>query len=188
MFRFLNQSSTNYICNKQKAMKKILLIGSVFSLLYACDSSDKIQAQEGEVTSAIAGDNEMDPEFLAELEQIQKEEEEEQKRLASTRTTMSFDKMIHDFGTIKADTDNKATFIVTNTGKNPLILEDVSASCGCTTAEKPEKPILPGKSDKISVVFHPSASQLNEQKKSITITANTDPKVTLLEIKGFVKE
>jgi hypothetical protein len=168
-------------------MKTLLLTVSILFLLCACDSSDKIQAKDGEVSSAIASGVENDEELMAELEQIRKEEEAEEKRLASTRTTMSFDKLIHDFGTIKADTDNKATFIVTNTGSNPLVVEDVAASCGCTTAEKPEKPILPGKSDKISVVFHPSASQLNEQKKSITITANTDPKVSMLEIKGFVK-
>jgi ATPase subunit of ABC transporter with duplicated ATPase domains len=167
-------------------MKTILSI-TLFFCLCACNSSDQIKAKDGEVRSAIAAEEQSDEELKAELEKIRKEEEEAEKRLAATRTSMSFDKLVHDFGTIKADTDNKATFIVTNTGNNPLILEDVSASCGCTTAEKPEKPILPGKSDKISVVFHPNSGQLNEQKKSITITANTEPKVAMLEIKGFVK-
>jgi hypothetical protein len=78
--------------------------------------------------------------------------------------------------------------VVTNTGKNPLIIDKVDVSGGCTTAEKPEKPILPGKSDKISVVFHPKPGQLNEQKKTITVTANTEPKIVVLDIQAFVNE
>ena len=58
---------------------------------------------------------------------------------------MKFDKMNHDFGNVTADTDNKTYFTVTNTGSNPLIIESVKASCGCTTPTKPEKPIMPEK-------------------------------------------
>lgn len=169
-------------------MKKILFLVSVV-LFTSCNSSDtSIQSKNGEVASAVAAGGESEEELKKSLEEIRKEEETEAKREAASRTTMSFDKLLHDFGTIKVDTENKATFTVTNTGKNPLIIEDVSVSCGCTTAEKPEKPILPGKSDRISVVFHPKPGQLNEQKKNITITANTDPRVVLLDIQAFVKE
>ena len=169
-------------------MKTLLLTGSVFILFTACDSSDKIQAKDGEVSSAIASGVENDKELMAELEQIRKEEEAEEKRLASTRTTMSFDKLIHDFGTIKADTDNKATFIVTNTGSNPLVVEDVAASCGCTTPSKPEKPIPPGKSDEITVVFHPKETQLGQQNKTVTVIANTNPKMEVLSISAMVEK
>ena len=68
---------------------------------------------------------------------------------------MRFDKIVYDYGKIIVDTDNKAFFTVTNTGDKPLIIENVSASCGCTTPKKPEKPIAPGKSDRIEVIFHP---------------------------------
>jgi hypothetical protein len=86
------------------------------------------------------------------------------------------------------DTDNKATFVVTNTGDKPLIISDVAVSCGCTTAEKPSAPIPPGKSDKIAVVFHPKPGQLKEQKKSITVTANTMPEIVVLDIQAYVNE
>jgi hypothetical protein len=102
-------------------------------------------------------------------------------------TTMEFNKMSHDFGKIKADTDNKTTFIVSNTGKNPLIIESVKATCGCTTPSKPEKPIMPGKSDKIEVVFHPKENQLNGQSKTVTVIANTTPDVVVLNLKAFVE-
>lgn len=169
-------------------MKKITFLAIAFVIVSACESGKKIESQNGEIGSSIVAGGESEEELKKSLEEVQKEEEELAKAEAATNTTMSFDKMVHDFGNIKVDTDNNATFVVTNTGKNPLIIEDVSVSCGCTTAEKPEKPIAPGKSDKISVIFHPKPGQLKEQKKSIAITANTNPKVVSLDIKAFVKE
>jgi hypothetical protein len=61
-------------------------------------------------------------------------------------------------------------------------------SCGCTTAKKPEKPILPGGTDKIEIVFHPKVGQLDKQEKTVTITANTEPSTEVLTIKAFVIE
>ena len=169
-------------------MKKLSFLALSILVLSACDSGKTIKSQDGEIGSSIVADDASEDELKQSLLETQKEEEELAKAEAASKTTMSFDKMLHDFGTIKVDTDNNATFVVTNTGDKPLIIEDVSVSCGCTTAEKPEKPIAPGKSDKISVVFHPKPGQLKEQKKSIAITANTDPKVVALDIKAFVKE
>lgn len=103
-------------------------------------------------------------------------------------TSLKFDKEQHDFGKIKEDTDNKTVFRVTNTGKSPLIIKDVKASCGCTTPSKPTKPIAPGKSDKIEVVFHPKVGQLNKQSKTIRVTANTEPKETVLTISAVVEK
>ena len=103
-------------------------------------------------------------------------------------TSMEFNKMSHDFGKIKADTDNKTTFIVTNTGNNPLVIDEVKPSCGCTTSQKPEKPILPGESDEIKVVFHPKESQLKDQKKTVRVTANTTPELIVLNLKAFVEK
>ena len=72
-------------------------------------------------------------------------------------------------------------------GNKPLIISNVSASCGCTMPKKPEKPIAPGKSDVIEVVFKSKPSMKNEIKKTITVTANTIKKIHKLEIRAFVK-
>ena len=103
-------------------------------------------------------------------------------------TSLKFDKLTHDFGKVKEETDNKTVFRVTNTGESPLIIDDVKASCGCTTPSKPTKPIAPGKSDKIEVVFHPNEGQLNKQSKTVRVTANTEPKETVLKISAFVEK
>ena len=117
----------------------------VFSILVfaSCGSegSNKIESKDGEVFSSAAAGGQSEEELKAALAEVEKEEEERAKAEAATSTSMSFDKMIHDFGKIKVDTENEATFMVTNTGKNPLIIDKVDVSCGCTTAQKPEKPI-----------------------------------------------
>ncbi|MBL6659922.1 MAG: DUF1573 domain-containing protein [Crocinitomicaceae bacterium] len=103
-------------------------------------------------------------------------------------TSLKFDKLSHDFGKVKEESDNKTVFKVTNTGKFPLIIDAVKASCGCTTPSKPTEPIGPGKSDKIEVVFHPNVGQLNKQSKTVRVTANTEPKETVLKISAFVEK
>lgn len=164
----------------------IVLAGIVLS---ACGSKSSVQDnRNATVESTIAAGGQSEKELVAQLAEQRKEEERLAAEKLANVTTMSFDKKYHDFGNVKPEVDNTTTFIVTNTGTKPLIIEDVAASCGCTTPEKPEKPILPGKSDKITVTFKAKPGQLNEQIKTVTVTANTDPQVDKLEIRAFVKE
>ena len=157
-------------------------------MLLASCGSENSSKKEGKLVSTVVANEENEAELKKELSEVEKEEKERLESEASNITTMSFDKMEHDFGKVKADTDNKTVFYVTNTGKKPLIIEGVSASCGCTTPTKPENAIQPGKKDKIEVVFHPKPGQLKEQNKTVTVTANTDPKMVVLNVKAFVEE
>jgi ABC-type sugar transport system ATPase subunit len=168
-------------------MKRIFIIGLSLSTLFSCGDSE-IKSQNGEIASAVAANGDNEEDLKASLAEIEKEEQDRIKMEGASATTMSFDKLVHNFGIIKEETDNNASFIVTNTGKNPLIIDKVDVSCGCTTAKKPEKPIAPGKSDRIEVVFHPKVGQLKEQKKTVTVTANTEPKIVVLNIEAFVEE
>jgi hypothetical protein len=93
---------------------------------------------------------------------------------------------LHDFGNVGSDSENTTEFIITNTGNMPLIIQDVTASCGCTTPQKPEKPIAPGMTDVIKVTFKPKEGQINEVRKTVTVTANTPQKVHKIEIRAFV--
>lgn len=169
-------------------MKYVFISICAIGLLSSCNSnSSSIEKKEGEVSSNVAAGGETEAELKASLAEIDKEEKDRLKNEVENMTSMSFDKLTHEFGKVKADTENKASYIVTNTGNKPLIIDKVDVSCGCTTAKKPEKPILPGKSDKIEIVFHPKPGQLNEQEKTITVTANTDPKIVVLKLKAFVE-
>ena len=55
-----------------------------------------------------------------------------------------FDTEVHDFGSIKEGVQAEHTFKFTNTGKEPLVITNVQASCGCTTPTWSKEPIKPG--------------------------------------------
>jgi hypothetical protein len=102
-------------------------------------------------------------------------------------TAVAFAQSSYDFGKIKQDTQNKYKFKFTNTGSNPLIIENASGSCGCTVPEYPKEPIAPGATGEITVEYSPGKQQ-GAQTKTVTITANTEPRTTQLTITANVEE
>jgi len=102
------------------------------------------------------------------------------------KTTMKFTETSHNFGKIKQDTKNTKIFRFINTGSEPLIIEDAKGSCGCTIPKYPKEPIAPGASGEIEVVYSPGKQQ-GAQNKNVTITANTDPISTVLNISAEVQ-
>lgn len=105
---------------------------------------------------------------------------------AETAPVITFEEKEFDFGTINAGEVVKHTFRFINTGKSPLVIENASASCGCTVPEWPKKPVAPGEHAEINVVFN-SKGKSGLQNKVVSVTANTVPVVTTVSIKGNVK-
>lgn len=101
------------------------------------------------------------------------------------KTAIQFAEMEHDFGTIEQKTTNPKVFTFTNTGDEPLIISNAKGSCGCTVPEYPRQPIAPGETGEIKVIYSPG-TQVNQQVKTVTITANTEPATTVLRIKADV--
>ena len=94
--------------------------------------------------------------------------------VSSESPIMTFDKNIHDFGTINEGETVSTLFKFTNTGKSDLIVVDARGSCGCTVPEYPKNvPIPPGGSGELLVSFNSSGNP-NMQQKTVTISANTD--------------
>jgi uncharacterized protein YcfL len=159
---------------------------SIFFIIFlavSCNSNQK----KNETVSSVAAENLTDEELKQRVKKIEEEEKKMLEAEIANRTTIAFEKLVHDFGKVKPETDNQYKFKFTNTGNKPLIIKDVKASCGCTTPYKPEKPILPGNSDVIDVNFHPKRSQSGDISKTITVEANTESKLIELQIKAFVE-
>ena len=97
---------------------------------------------------------------------------------------ISFDKTVHDYGTIVQGADGTCEFKFTNTGKEPLILSKPQSSCGCTVPTWPQEPILPGKSDAIKVTYN--TQNIGPINKTITVTSNAKTNRIVLSIKGTV--
>ncbi|MFI5157198.1 MAG: DUF1573 domain-containing protein [Chitinophagales bacterium] len=65
---------------------------------------------------------------------------------SSKMTTIEWmDPMNRDFGKIAEGQKLEVAFRFKNAGDQPLIIEKVQPSCGCTVAEQPSEPIAPGK-------------------------------------------
>jgi hypothetical protein len=99
---------------------------------------------------------------------------------------MTFTETEYDFGNIKEGDVIKHTFKFTNTGKAPLVIENATAPCGCTVPSWPKEPIAPGATGEINVQFN-STGKVGQQNKVVTITANTQPDITTVTIKGNVE-
>lgn len=97
---------------------------------------------------------------------------------------ITFEKVEHDYGTIKKSADGNCEFKFKNTGKEPLILTDVKSSCGCTVPAWTKEPILPGKSGSIKVRY--ATERVGVIDKSITVISNAKNSPIVLHIKGTI--
>ncbi len=98
---------------------------------------------------------------------------------------ITFDKLVHDYGTVAYGGDGVCTFKFTNTGKEPLILQQPQSSCGCTVPTWPKEPVLPGASDEIQVTYNTKkAGPIN---KTITVRSNAKTNTVVLRITGTVQ-
>ena len=97
---------------------------------------------------------------------------------------ISFDKTVHDYGTIIQGGDGTCFFKFTNTGKEPLILQKPQSSCGCTVPTWPKTPILPGESDEIKVTYN--TRKMGTINKTVTVRSNAKNNTVVLRIKGKI--
>ncbi len=106
--------------------------------------------------------------------------------LAQQKPAMEFKKTEHNFGTIKEEIGAVTTqFEFTNKGNSPLIVQRVSASCGCTTPSYTREPILPGKKGTISAQYS-TVRRPGTFNKTIRVYTNVPDTVYVLTIKGNV--
>lgn len=78
--------------------------------------------------------------------------------------------------------EQKAQFMIYNVGKKPLVINDVTTSCGCTSVDYPKQPVSPGDSVSLQVTY--KADHPEHFDKTITVYCNTDPSLIQLKITG----
>ena len=102
-----------------------------------------------------------------------------------TTLVITFESLVHDYGTIQQGADGSCEFVFANTGKTPLVLSNVRASCGCTVPTWPKEPILPGAKSSIKVVYN--TNNVGNFQKAITVNSNAKNAEVILTIKGNVE-
>ncbi|MCG8574798.1 MAG: DUF1573 domain-containing protein [Flavobacteriales bacterium] len=159
------------------------------SILTACGGEETTSNEANEGTSSIVATT--DPEEVEtnndRFEQAAKSYTSNDVEESDELTEIKYLETKHEFGNVFFPSDNLYTFKFQNVGKNPLIIYDATASCGCTVPDPPKEPIAPGQYGELDVIFRPKKGQIGQPvTKRITVTANTDPKETYLEISASV--
>ncbi|GAB4280152.1 MAG: DUF1573 domain-containing protein [Marinilabiliales bacterium] len=99
---------------------------------------------------------------------------------------ISFKEEVYDFGTIKEEDGSvTCTFEFTNTGNEPLIINNVKASCGCTTPDWTKTPVAPGKKGYVKATYNPK-NRPGKFNKTITVMSNAETPAKVLRIQGEV--
>lgn len=93
-------------------------------------------------------------------------------------------KTSHDFGEIIQGTKAKYTFTFINKGTTPIIINNATASCGCTVPNFSKEPVEPGSQGSVTAIFDSSGKSGNFAK-SITVITNIGQ--SILHIKGNIK-
>jgi len=106
---------------------------------------------------------------------------------SEAKPSFKFKAESHDFGKIKEGVQATHEFEFTNTGKGPLIISNVAASCGCTTPDWTREPIAPGKTGKIKAVYN-SQGRPGQFTKQVTVTSNAEEATKVLTISGLVEK
>lgn len=154
-------------------MKRILSLGVIALSLAAC-SSNAQNTEDTVIDKPISG---LSANAASDQAEIVADE---------NAPIMTFDEAIYEFGVVQEGEKVEHRYTFTNTGKSPLIISNVSASCGCTTPEYSAHPISPGEEGNVTVVFD-SNNQVGQQQKIITIVSNAEPTRAILQLKGEVK-
>jgi len=100
-------------------------------------------------------------------------------------TTIKFKTETHDFGTLQEGDPAEAEFVFTNTGKKPLIIQNVQPGCGCTTPYWSKDPVAPGKTGVIKAAYG-TKGRVGSFNKNITVTSTAGTNV--IYIKGTVEK
>lgn len=101
------------------------------------------------------------------------------------KPVIEFSKIVHDFGRIQEGEKVACVFTFENKGDADLLIKSATTSCGCTVPEFDDKPVPPGGSGNVEVVFD-SAYRTGTQNKTIVIRSNASRPAVVLKIKAEI--
>jgi Protein of unknown function (DUF1573) len=96
-----------------------------------------------------------------------------------------FSEYEHDFGKVAEGEKVGFIFVFENKGTADLVISSATSSCGCTVPKFDKKPIPPGKTGELEVVFDTSGRN-GIQTKTIAVRSNASKPVVLLKITAEV--
>jgi|SRR5690554_536683 len=174
-------------------MKKIVWIFSIALIAFACNNESKtdstITVKDGETRSKLSAGSVSEADLKAAAEKREEDRKRAEEEKMANQTTMEISPSVFDFGNIPPEVPVSTKFKITNTGDKPLIINDASASCGCTVPKKPEEPIMPGDSYDLEVTFTSNPGQAGTAiNKTVTVNGNVPGGSKTVSIKAQVSK
>lgn len=102
-----------------------------------------------------------------------------------TPDNIAFKNEVYDFGSIEEGPAADHVFTFTNTGKEPLIIQRVQPSCGCTTPDWTKEPVAPGQTGMIKASYG-TQGRPGPFEKTMTVFTNAGTK--MVTFKGTVEK
>ena len=165
-------------------MKNLIYVLMAFAVFCSCNSSgESSTGTTADSTATTTTTTPTDPSMAPPVDPANPEMPAEPE---PGTAACSFEKTEHEFGKITQEKTVDYTFKFTNTGTEPLIISDARGSCGCTVPQYSKEPIAVGATGEIMVSFDPKGKS-GVQRKTVTITANTNPARSTLNIVSEVE-
>lgn len=105
---------------------------------------------------------------------------------STAQAILKFDKLSHHFGKFPEKVLQTHKFVFTNNGNEPLVIQQVVSSCGCTASDYTKTPIKPGKQGEIIVSYNGKGMPAGYFKKSIIVRSNANNQMVRLHIEGVI--
>lgn len=107
---------------------------------------------------------------------------------AQAQAVIKFEKSVANFGKFEEEKVQSASFVFTNVGTEPLVLQQVITSCGCTAADYTKTPIAPGKTGQVNITYNGRGKYPGHFKRPITIRSNASNSIVRIYIEGIMKK
>ncbi|MDR1339789.1 MAG: DUF1573 domain-containing protein [Prevotellaceae bacterium] len=101
-------------------------------------------------------------------------------------TTVEQERAEMELKDLQTGKTSEAIFVLKNTGTNPLVIQQVESSCGCTVPEWEKQPVGIGKSTEIRVRITPEKKEYFN--KAVIVHCNNEQGKIMLRIKGMINE
>lgn len=95
-----------------------------------------------------------------------------------------FEETLHNYGEIPVGSDGRWSFVFRNLASEPIIVNRVRSTCGCTVPSWPREPVSPGDSARITVEYN--TAQTGTFLKSVFVYSTAANSPVKLQIKGRV--
>ena len=97
-------------------------------------------------------------------------------------TQVSVNQTELDFGSFPKEEKQERSFVLTNTGKGLLVIQDITTSCGCTKVEYSKEPVRSGGTLEVKVIYE--AEKAEHFNKTVTVYCNTKDSPLRFTVKG----